>query len=71
MAWLKVVTPQNISVGFNKAGFWPFHPDVVKQGDMLGGGTHSAQDGEEDGNGGDNESKSDERGGDDTGKECR
>ena len=28
-AWLKAVTPQNISAGFRKAGIWPFNPAAV------------------------------------------
>ena len=30
-AWLNAVTPHNISIGFKKAGIWPFNPDVVKR----------------------------------------
>ena len=30
-AWLKAVTPQNISVGFKKVGIWTFNRDATKQ----------------------------------------
>ena len=54
-AWLKAVTPQNISVGFKKAGIWPFNPEAVKQSGKgcAEGGEEGDDGGEEGGEGGD------------------
>ena len=68
------MTPQNVSVGFKKAGIWPFNPDAVTQAkkvDKHRGGTNSRNGGAQgDEDSGNNGIRSDGNGGgDDTGNE--
>ena len=68
-AWLKAVTPQNISAGFKRAGIWPFNRDAVKQKDVEKGDEDSSNECADNGKGSDDSGSGSDRsgGGDDAG----